>query len=133
MDVTPPALLGRDATEGYLTQPNVLGVLRRGPLTLTGTLNFEGYTLRRGELNAGIYGEGYVDRRHPHTLVHEVMLVATSVVPVPTATERVEVIAPASLPGGYELHCDYKGRSVVVRVVRNCRGLVASNVSFSAV
>lgn len=73
-----PALLGRDATEGYFTQPNLLGVLRRGPMTLTGTLNFEGYTLRRGELNAGIYGEGYVDRRHPHTMVHEVMLVATS-------------------------------------------------------
>jgi hypothetical protein len=73
-----PALLGRNATEGYLTQPNLLGTLRRGAVTLTGTLNFEGYTLRRGELNAGIYGEGYVDRRHPHTLVHELMLVATS-------------------------------------------------------
>jgi hypothetical protein len=35
-----------------------------------------------------------------------------------TSTERVEVIAPASLPGGYELSCDFCGRSVVVRVVR---------------
>ncbi len=41
----------------------------------TGTLNFERWTLDLGELNAGIWGEGYVDRRHPHTFVHE--LVAT--------------------------------------------------------
>ncbi|MDQ3388031.1 MAG: hypothetical protein M3483_00865 [Gemmatimonadota bacterium] len=42
-------------------------------------LNLEGLTLRRGELNAGIWGEGYVDRRHPHTYVHEAMLVATPI------------------------------------------------------
>jgi hypothetical protein len=68
-----PALAGRTLTEGYVTQPVVMGELvpRGGPLRLTGTLDFEGLTLRRGELNGGIYGEGYVDRRHPHTLVHE--------------------------------------------------------------
>jgi hypothetical protein len=38
-----------------------------------------------------------------------------------TSTELVEVVAPASLPGGYELHCDFRGRSVVVQVVRNFR------------
>jgi hypothetical protein len=37
---------------------------------------------------------------------------------VPAATERVDVVAPASLPGGYELPCDFRGRSVVVRAVR---------------
>ena len=46
-------------------------------LSLKATLNFEGKTLERGELNAGIAGEGYIDRRHPHTYLHE--LVATSV------------------------------------------------------
>ncbi len=30
--------------------------------------------MRRGELLGGVYGEGYVDRRHPHTLVHEAMV-----------------------------------------------------------
>jgi hypothetical protein len=45
-----------------------------------------------------------------------VLLVATPV--AATSTERVEVIAPESLPGGYELSCDFCGRSVVVRVVR---------------
>jgi hypothetical protein len=44
------------------------------------------------------------------------LLVATPV--AATSTERVEVIAPVSLPGGYELSCDFCGRSVVVRVVR---------------
>ena len=34
-----------------------------------------------------------------------------------TCHPRVEVIAPASLPGGYELHCDFRGRPVKVRVV----------------
>jgi hypothetical protein len=47
-----------------------------GALTLKSTLDFEGATLKRGELNAGIFGEGYIDRRHPHTYLHE--LVATS-------------------------------------------------------
>jgi hypothetical protein len=71
-----PAVFGQRLTEGYLTQPNLMGAASldpRGRVRLLGTVNLEGYTLRRGELNAGMYGEGYVDRRHPHTLVHEVM------------------------------------------------------------
>ena len=73
-----PAYDGRAFTEAYLSQPVVMGHLRfpRLGLAATGTLDFEGATLDRGELNAGIWGEGYVDRRHPHTLVHEAMLVA---------------------------------------------------------
>ena len=68
-----PAFGGRALTEGYLTQPALMAhvALPRLRATFTGTLNLEGVTLERGELNAGVYGEGYVDRRHPHTLVHE--------------------------------------------------------------
>lgn len=73
-----PAIFGEDRTEGYLTQPNIMADAVRGWFAAHGTLNFEGYTLRRGELNAGIYGEGFVDRRHPHTLVHELMFTATT-------------------------------------------------------
>ena len=69
-----PAHLGASLTEGYLTQPNMMAEVRRGPVHFAGTLNLEGYSLRRGELNAGIYGEGYIDRRHPHTFVHEAVL-----------------------------------------------------------
>ncbi|HEX9085364.1 MAG TPA: hypothetical protein VF836_11555 [Gemmatimonadaceae bacterium] len=71
-----PAINGRDLTEGYLTQPMIMGELDPwgGLLSLKGTLDFEGATIKRGELNAGIYGEGYIDRRHPHTYLHELVL-----------------------------------------------------------
>jgi hypothetical protein len=36
--------------------------------------NGEGLTMPDGELNTGAYGEGFVDRRHPHTYIHELML-----------------------------------------------------------
>ncbi|MBK6308701.1 MAG: hypothetical protein IPF47_24385 [Gemmatimonadetes bacterium] len=71
-----PAAFGRTATEGYLTQPMLFGnvQLAGGRLQAVGTLNLEGWTLGRGELNPGGYGEGFIDRRHPHTYLHEVML-----------------------------------------------------------
>ncbi|MEO5580453.1 MAG: hypothetical protein ABIR58_07320, partial [Gemmatimonadaceae bacterium] len=75
--VASPALNGRSAREGYLTQPMLMGRFNPagGRVVVEAMVNFEGLTLERGELNAGIYGEGYVDRRHPHTYLHE--LVAT--------------------------------------------------------
>jgi hypothetical protein len=71
-----PAIQGRALTEGYLTQPAIMAELDpwKGLLSLKGTLNLEGVTLKRGELNAGIVGEGYIDRRHPHTYLHELVL-----------------------------------------------------------
>jgi hypothetical protein len=73
-----PALFGESLTEGYLTQPVLAGHLHAagGRLRVHGMLNFEGVTLRRGELNAGVWGEGYIDRRHPHTFLHEAMATA---------------------------------------------------------
>lgn len=73
-----PAIHGRDMTEGYLTQPMVMVMasLWNDGLSLTGSLDFEGVTMKRGELNAGIHGEGYVDRRHPHTYLHELVVTA---------------------------------------------------------
>jgi hypothetical protein len=73
-----PAIAGHDLTEGYLTQPLIMAELGlwNGALALKGTVDFEGVTMKRGELNAGIVGEGYIDRRHPHTYLHE--LVATA-------------------------------------------------------
>jgi hypothetical protein len=60
-------------TEGYLTQPMVMagGDPFSGHLFARLTLNLEGTTLERGELNLAGYGEGYVDRRHPHAYLHE--------------------------------------------------------------
>lgn len=74
--VVSPAIMGEALTEGYLTQPFLFAhlALPRNALALHAMMNFEGITLERGELNPGIYGEGYVDRRHPHTYLHELML-----------------------------------------------------------
>jgi hypothetical protein len=71
-----PAIHGRDLTEGYLTQPLVMAMasLWTDALELRGTVDFEGVTMKRGELNAGTHGEGYIDRRHPHTYLHELVL-----------------------------------------------------------
>lgn len=65
-----------DGTELYLTQPAVMfNVESPGSrVTLRTTLNFEGITQPDGELTFGGWGEGFLDKRHPHTLLHEFML-----------------------------------------------------------
>ncbi|HEY4953923.1 MAG TPA: hypothetical protein VII02_03460 [Gemmatimonadaceae bacterium] len=70
-----PAHANRALTEGYLTQPMVMGSLTApgGRIVVEGMLDFEGITLKRGELDAGMSGEGYIDRRHPHTYLHELV------------------------------------------------------------
>ncbi len=45
-------------------------------IKLLATLNLEGLTIPDGELTPGAWGEGFVDRRHPHTYLHELMLSA---------------------------------------------------------
>jgi hypothetical protein len=74
-----PAMRDRDLTEGYLTQPAIMATLAPWgeAVALRTTLNFEGATIERGELNAGIAGEGYIDRRHPHTYLHELLVTST--------------------------------------------------------
>jgi hypothetical protein len=60
-----------------VVQP-VLMLRADGParLGLWATLDFEGVTIDDGELTPGAWGEGFVDRRHPHTYLHELMLTA---------------------------------------------------------
>jgi hypothetical protein len=63
--------------EVRVVQPAVF--LHAGALDLlrfTGMLNLEGATIPEGELAPGNWGEGFVDRRHPHTYAHELMLTA---------------------------------------------------------
>src|SRR5207245_110800 len=66
---------------GRLVQPIIrLDVgLPRLRLTFHAAADFEGWTMPHGELAPGDWGEGYVDRRHPHTYVHELMLSAEDV------------------------------------------------------
>ena len=74
-----PGLANRSYTEGYLTQPLIManGSVLGGHVGGVLTLDFEGLTLGRGQLNPGAYGEGYADRRHPHTYLHEAIVVAS--------------------------------------------------------
>jgi hypothetical protein len=71
-----PILQGASMTEAYLTQPTLLGEVATagGALRLRTSISLEALTIDRGELGAGAYGEGYIDRRHPHTYLHELML-----------------------------------------------------------
>ena len=66
-----PAEHGKDLTESYFTQPNLFAHGQAGAFSAMVTINLEGLTLKDGELNAGTWGEGFVDKRHPHTYVHE--------------------------------------------------------------
>jgi len=72
-----PTPEGRKRSEAYLTQPVAALIARRGVLAARVTLSAEGLTLDRGELTAGAWGEGFVDRRHPHTFFHEIMVDAS--------------------------------------------------------
>ncbi len=67
---------GGALTEVRVVQPVVMGMLSAagGRLQGTVTLNFEGVTIPDGELTPAGWGEGFVDRRHPHTTVHELIL-----------------------------------------------------------
>jgi hypothetical protein len=73
-----PALAGDAFTEAYLTQPVLLLHVAGGHGTFMASVNLEGLTLRDGELAPGNAGEGWVDKRHPHTWLHELVLTAAT-------------------------------------------------------
>ena len=64
---------GESLTELRIVQPWVMARGTAGPAWLRVTLDGEGATIANGELALGAFGEGYVDRRHPHTYAHELM------------------------------------------------------------
>lgn len=70
-----PSAGGTSRTQVDLTQVVVMARATwwNGHASLDAAFNGEGLTMPNGELNTGAYGEGYVDRRHPHTYVHELM------------------------------------------------------------
>ena len=78
---------GSSLTELRFTAPLLFGSLELlgGRLQLQATLDGEGWTMPRGQLATGAFGEGWEDRRHPHTWAHELIASATDL---------------ASLPGG---------------------------------
>jgi hypothetical protein len=64
-----------------------------GRLRLTAVLNLEGATIPEGELAPGNWGEGFVDRRHPHTYVHELILTADDLLGSRDGRARVSLSA----------------------------------------
>jgi len=60
----------------YLTQVVGMAVLTSpgGTLTVRVTPNLEGFTIRDGEITPGGWGEGFLDKRHPHTIMHEAVV-----------------------------------------------------------
>ncbi len=64
-------------TEWRLVQPVVVAHLGWRSAFAVATLNLEGLTIPDGELTAGMWGEGFVDRRHPHTYGHELVVGVT--------------------------------------------------------
>jgi hypothetical protein len=71
-----PVPRGRSLGEIRVVQPALMahGSTFGGRLRLVTTLNLEGLTIPDGELAPGDWGEGFIDRRHPHTYLHELML-----------------------------------------------------------
>ena len=77
-----------------VVQPVVMlhaGVL--GRLRLTGVVNLEGQTIPEGELAPGNWGEGFVDRRHPHTYLHELVLTADDLLDARDGPTRLSLSA----------------------------------------
>jgi hypothetical protein len=66
----------RSLGEIRLVQPTVMAHAGAwsGRLLMVATLNLEGLTIPEGELAPGDWGEGFMDRRHPHTYAHELVL-----------------------------------------------------------
>lgn len=60
----------------YLTQPAIMFNIEapESRVVLRTTINLEGLTQPDGELTFGGWGEGFLDKRHPHTYLHELML-----------------------------------------------------------
>lgn len=76
VDHSDPIPGGSSLTEANLVQPVLMAVGHGfgNKLGFTAALDFEGLTIKNGELAPGDWGEGFVDRRHPHTYFHEMIV-----------------------------------------------------------
>ena len=80
-----PVAGGTSLTELRFTMPVLMGAadLLGGRLRLHATLDGEGWTMPGGVLTTGDFGEGWEDRRHPHTWVHELLVSAIDLAALP--------------------------------------------------
>ncbi len=73
-----PVPRGRALGEVRLVQPTVMAHAGAwsNRIRFRGMLDLEGLTIPNGELTPGAWGEGFFDRRHPHTYIHELVVSA---------------------------------------------------------
>lgn len=77
-----PTAEARIGSAFQLVQPMIAATVRLGRgFGARATVNLEGLTIPNGELTPGAWGEGFVDRRHPHTYWHEIILEGASRLP----------------------------------------------------
>lgn len=83
VDHVDPTPGNHSLSEVRLVQPmaTVIGTLFHRHLTITGSLDLEGATMPGGELAPGDWGEGFIDRRHPHTYAHELLATYATLLP----------------------------------------------------
>jgi len=76
---------GSTLTELRFTAPLLYGTadLLGGRVRFRVTLDGEGWTMPHGMLATGDFGEGWEDRRHPHTWGHELLVAATDLARLP--------------------------------------------------
>jgi hypothetical protein len=81
--------------EVRLVQPTIMahGGIAANRLRMLATLNLEGLTIPDGELAPGDWGEGFVDRRHPHTYLHELMFTFDDLLGKAEGSARVSMSA----------------------------------------
>jgi hypothetical protein len=94
VDHSDPIPGGGSLTEARLVQP-VLMAIGHGfgdKVGFTATLDLEGATIKGGELTPGAWGEGFVDRRHPHTYVHELIASVNDVLGSVDGRGRLSII-----------------------------------------
>ena len=85
---------GGELTEARVVQPIVmLDGAWHDYLLLHATVDLEGKTIPNGELATGNWGEGFIDRRHPHTYFHEVIVSAPDLLRSWSRVARVTISA----------------------------------------
>ncbi len=82
-------------TQLVLAQPVLFAGARLwgGRLRLHAMVNAEGALMADGQLAPGVSGEGWFDKRHPHTWGHELMAALVDVPPLPVGALRWSVAA----------------------------------------
>jgi len=85
----------RSLGEVRLVQPTIMAHagIASNRLRMLATLNLEGLTIPDGELAPGDWGEGFVDRRHPHTYLHELVFTFDDLLGKADGSARVSMSA----------------------------------------